>query len=438
MKRYIIYLSVLCLLFASCRSSKQEQSSGQTDLKRQVEQEIARNKQLEKENKQKKNAKAKEDKKKQREEAKLIEQASKDERRRIEQELKKEKEELVNSLKNQNALTNQQEESLKEEEALLQQEIETKDSVAIDNELLALLSQSENFQQDSSLSSNSDSASAVVKEEEKPMSDMEKVIALAQGKDLNEKKPAATQRQSVDITKMTEKEKKDLLKQLKKEERKKNGSFIKRQWQEAFPEHVDRDIPYNNWYKELPRSIMILWPWNRSSYSHADEMLYVSAAKELSSKGYYVPPVLSTIDQHKQDTVFSSQYIKVNDLPSISKQYGADAVMFVTIYRFDNPYWSSSTKASVHYTLVSAKTMDTLFMRQIEFDYDTPLPPKTNKDRELDLDEQQRHDLGVMQQIQTYAFTDIPYGPYHKKYNTDRKKFSRKQQVKHKINVRPS
>ena len=84
MKRYIIYLSVLCLLFASCRSSKQEQSSGQTDLKRQVEQEIARNKQLEKENKQKKKAKAKEDKKKQREEAKLIEQASKDERRRIE------------------------------------------------------------------------------------------------------------------------------------------------------------------------------------------------------------------------------------------------------------------------------------------------------------------------------------------------------------------
>ena len=128
----------------------------------------------------------------------------------------------------------------------------------------------------------------------------------------------------------------------------------------------------------------------------------------------------------------------MSDLRNIRKQYDADAVLFITVYRFDNPYWSTSTKAVAHYTMISTKTADTLFARQLEFNYDTPIPPKEYHNKDLELDNEQVYDLGVMEQMQIYAFEDIPYGPYHKKYKKDQKRYSKQQEVKYKINVRPS
>jgi hypothetical protein len=40
--------------------------------------------------------------------------------------------------------------------------------------------------------------------------------------------------------------------------------------------------------------------------------------------------------------------------------------------------------------------------------------------------------------MQRYAFLDLPIGPYHKDYLLDQKKFSHKNDMRYKVNVKPS
>ncbi len=218
----------------------------------------------------------------------------------------------------------------------------------------------------------------------------------------------------------------------------KKENFIKRTWHKIFPKKVDRDITYKSLYEEEPKNILILYPWNRSTFDKSDEMLYIMATKELGKKGYYVYSAITMMEKYKQDTTFCSQYIKLKDIKEIGRQYNADAVMFITIFRFENPYWSTATTANTHYTLISTKTLDTLFYRQVDFNYDTPIPPKEYHNSDLELDKEQVYGLGVMEQMQVFAFEDFPLGPYHKNYKKDKKRFSNKSEVKYKINVRPS
>ncbi len=433
----ILLISTL-VVFYSCSSSKKstdnstvlstttnQKKKAKKEREKAIKEMVQKNKQLEKEAKAKKKQEQKELKRKQKEEEKLIRNAAKNEKKRIEQERKKEKEALINNLKTIDQDSQQPE--------IVEQAPTTNDTTATDKDLAALL------QEDSSEMDNivvdvpqEDSSPEFLKKTKSKIQAIEENI----NKDNTNKVVFDSLSPMDKVLYMTQTNNGKNVMDEQTSSKKKN--VIQRTWEEAFPKHVDRDIPYSNMYEEKPKTIMILYPWNRSSYKDAADMLLIAATKELSSKGYYVTSMIATREIYKKDTSFCSKHIKLHDLKKIGETYGVDAVMFTTIYRFDNPYWSTSTKANVHYTLISTKTMDTLFYRMIEFDYDTPLAPKENKDLSLELDEQQRYDLGVMQQLNIFALRDFPKGPHHKKYNSDRKKFSNKKEMKYKINVRPS
>lgn len=247
--------------------------------------------------------------------------------------------------------------------------------------------------------------------------------------------------QDTTITKLSEKEqaayKKELEKQMEEGEEQ-QPNWVKRTWRKVFPKKVERELKYPEIYQEKPKTIMVVYPWNRSKEKFADEMFYSAICEELTLKGYYVLPALPLLDEFKADTLFSSQYFKKEDTKKLQAKYGVDAVLYVTIYTVKKDWWTTNVNMNAQYDLISAKTNEVLFSRHADFNYDSQMPTKKKDKKSLIEDPKENHYLGICQQMQRYAFLDLPIGPYHKDYLLDQKKFSHKNDMRYKVNVKPS
>jgi len=245
------------------------------------------------------------------------------------------------------------------------------------------------------------------------------------------------------VTVLSKKEIKKIKKERERQEKIASGdtlSCFKKKWLEFFPKKVDRIISYPKMYSEQPKSIMIIYPWNRSKNKEASEMFIINLAKQLSQRGYYVIPPITIMDKHQEDTMFSAQYIKTTDVKKYKQEYGVDAVMFITIYSMNKPWWSTNVNAVAEYRLISTGTCDTLFYRKANFNYDSPVPSyKVDKSKDTyEMDAKIIPLFGTCYQMQNSVFMDFPYGPYHKNYLKDKKKFSYQKEMKYTVDMRPS
>lgn len=243
------------------------------------------------------------------------------------------------------------------------------------------------------------------------------------------------------VSVMSKKEQEKYIKELeKKHEGKKEGklAFVKKTWRKIFPEKVERNISYPLMYNEKPKSVMVMYPWNRSKDTNANQMFYVSICQELSLKGYYVLPSLLMLSEFATDTAFNSRYCKQEDSKKYLESYGVDAVLYVTIYSVKKEWWSTSVNMNAQYDMVSTKTGEVLFSRHADFNFDSQSPAKTKSKNGLIENEKVNNFIGICQQMQRYVFSDMPIGPYHKDYLMDQKKFSHKKEMKYKISVKPS
>lgn len=245
------------------------------------------------------------------------------------------------------------------------------------------------------------------------------------------------------IIRLSKKEIKKLKKERERQEKIAAGDtlgFVKKTWYKYFPKREDRIISYPLMYSQQPKTILLVYPWNRSKNLAASKMFLINISKELSLKGYYVLPPMITMSLHNEDTMFSSQYLKPNDVKKYKQEYGADAVLFLTIYSLNKPWWSTNINSVAEYNLISTTTSDTLFNRKADFNYDSPIPPyKVVKSQDTyEMEPRTIPLFGTCYQMQRYVFMDFPYGPYHKKYMKDKKKFSYQREMKYKVDARPS
>lgn len=248
--------------------------------------------------------------------------------------------------------------------------------------------------------------------------------------------------QDTNILKVSKKE----LKQIKKEQdrldkiaRGDTLSIAKKFWYALFPKTIEREKNFPLMYKEKPKSILVLYPWNRSKRDDAGYIFLTNINKELSHRGYYTTSAINTFNTYKSDSLFTSQYIKHSKSIEIGKDYGVDAVLFVTIYSLNKNWWSTSVTSAADYFLISTKSLDTLFSRKTEFIYDTPIPSykPNNKSDIFNMDKDTEVPFfGLSYQMNKYVFIDLPFGPYHKKHLKDKKKFSHPRVINYKLNMR--
>lgn len=111
-------------------------------------------------------------------------------------------------------------------------------------------------------------------------------------------------------------------------------------------------------YEETPASILILPPMNESTAADAKEYYATTIQEPLSFWGYYVFPYEVTTEVLKMEGIYDSELLKSMPLPKFREFFGADAVLFTTIKKWDLFYMvlAANLTVSVDCELKSTKS----------------------------------------------------------------------------------
>ncbi|MCW8818120.1 MAG: DUF799 domain-containing protein [Ignavibacteriaceae bacterium] len=116
-------------------------------------------------------------------------------------------------------------------------------------------------------------------------------------------------------------------------------------------------------YEETPLTILILPPMNESTAADAKQYYATTVQEVLSYWGYYVFPYEVTSDILKMEGIYDAELIRNVPLAKFREYFGADAVLFTTIKKWDLSYMvlASNLTVSIDEELKSTKTDQTLW-----------------------------------------------------------------------------
>lgn len=98
-----------------------------------------------------------------------------------------------------------------------------------------------------------------------------------------------------------------------------------------------------------PRSILVVPMVNKSLDVDAPNYVLSTLPVPLAEKGYYVFPVNTTKYVLEQEGLYEADRIRMLPTPSLTKLFGADAVLYVTINRWDAQYAFIATTVTVDF-----------------------------------------------------------------------------------------
>ena len=118
------------------------------------------------------------------------------------------------------------------------------------------------------------------------------------------------------------------------------------------PKHYD----YAHFRAEAPRSILVVPVTNKSVDVNAPDYFLATIATPLAERGYYVFPVNMVKSVLSDDGLSDANLVHAGDPRRLGELFGADAVMYITIERWDARYAVLSTAVTVEltYTIKSA------------------------------------------------------------------------------------
>lgn len=116
-------------------------------------------------------------------------------------------------------------------------------------------------------------------------------------------------------------------------------------------------------YEQQPRSLLILPPMNESTDAEAKEYYMTTIEQPFAMIGYYVMPVELVSDIMKEEGVASSELLYNMPLNKLQEYFGADAVLYTRIKKWDVSYMivASTLTVSIESEIVSTKTSEKLW-----------------------------------------------------------------------------
>jgi hypothetical protein len=129
------------------------------------------------------------------------------------------------------------------------------------------------------------------------------------------------------------------------------------------PKMVTKGAEFPLMYEEAPACILILPPMNESTAADAKEYYSTTIQEPLSFCGYYVLPYEVTTEVIKMEGIYDTELLRDTPLTKFREYFGADAVLFTTIKKWDLAYLilASSLTVSVDCELKSTKTDQVLW-----------------------------------------------------------------------------
>jgi hypothetical protein len=115
---------------------------------------------------------------------------------------------------------------------------------------------------------------------------------------------------------------------------------------------------YAQFRTEAPRSILVVPVINKSVDVNAPDYFLATIATPLAERGYYVFPVNMVKSVLSDDGLSDANLVHSGDPQRLGELFGADAVMYISIERWDARYAVLSTAVTVEltYSIKSAHT----------------------------------------------------------------------------------
>jgi hypothetical protein len=98
-----------------------------------------------------------------------------------------------------------------------------------------------------------------------------------------------------------------------------------------------------------PRSILVVPPVNRSLDVDAPNYLLTTLTIPLAEKGFYVFPVHTAKTVLEQEGFYEGEQVHQQPPETLAKMFGADAVLYVTINRWDAKYAVLAATVTVNF-----------------------------------------------------------------------------------------
>ncbi len=113
------------------------------------------------------------------------------------------------------------------------------------------------------------------------------------------------------------------------------------------PKYTTKKDAFPNMYEERPLSILVLPPINMTTAADAKEYYATTIAEPLSYAGYYIYPIEVTTDILKNEGLYDTEILGGLPPEKFKQFFGADAVMYIKILKWDTSYYVISGNVTV-------------------------------------------------------------------------------------------
>lgn len=134
------------------------------------------------------------------------------------------------------------------------------------------------------------------------------------------------------------------------------------------PPHND----YTAFRQADPRSVLVVPVVSRSVDVDAPDYFLSTISQPIAERGYYVFPVNLIKRVMEDDGLGDANLVHASATPKLAELFGADAVLYVVIERWDSKYAviSTTTTVELSYSLRNGKTGDELWKHSETMAYD--------------------------------------------------------------------
>jgi hypothetical protein len=194
---------------------------------------------------------------------------------------------------------------------------------------------------------------------------------------------------------------------------------------------IPKSTAYKGMYENVPLSILIMPPINRSTNVESKEYFHSSLTVPIANAGYYVIPSFLSMEILKRESAYDAEMFIHSSLSKFREVFGADIALFTIIHKWNKSGIASLVYVEVEYIMKSTITNEILYTRRGNVTYDASVSTGTAgafgalADLALSaINTATTDNIEVARACNAYTFKDLPAGKYSPDFKMDGEEMS--------------
>lgn len=194
---------------------------------------------------------------------------------------------------------------------------------------------------------------------------------------------------------------------------------------------VSKEAAFPEMYGDMrPKALVVVPAINNTTAADAPNYLNVTITQPLADAGYYVLPMQIVSGIFQSEGVVDGAQLAAIPPQMFKNNFGADAVLFVTINEWDKNYYviGGNVTVGLDYLLLSTESGETLWSYSGQVVMDTsgssnsgnPLADLIASTISTAISTAATRYVNVATMVHTQVLTTMPLGDYHPKSGEDR------------------